>query len=47
MFWIGMAIFALLAVLPEVAVIILNSRDEAKLSDVEEPPAFGNGGRIK
>ena len=47
MFWIGIAIFALLAVLPEVAVTVLNSRDKASLSDVEQPQNFGHEERIR
>lgn len=40
MFWIGMAIFVVLTILPLVCARILNSRDGARLDDRDEvlPP---------
>lgn len=38
MFWVGMAIFIILAVLPLASAAILNSKDGASLNDQDQPP---------
>lgn len=37
MFWVGMAIFIILAVLPLVSAAILNAKDGASLTDQDQP----------
>lgn len=37
MFWLGMTIFLILAVLPLVSAVILNTKDGASVTDQDQP----------